>query len=193
MEISRLHHRLQNTVVYVTHDQVEAMTLADRIVVLEGGVIRQIGAPLELYERPANRFVAGFIGTPTMAFLSVASCEEQDGRLAVKLAGQPDQALLVRLDVPASSAPAEPGVTLGVRPEHCRLCALEGALLTGTIVIIERLGADTFAFVDVPGAEDTVAVRLADAASHVTVGERVGLQFGQDKAHLFNAQGLAVR
>jgi len=193
MEISRLHQRLRNTVVYVTHDQVEAMTLADRIVVLEGGVIRQIGAPLDLYERPANRFVAGFIGTPTMAFLHVARSDAKGGQLAVKLAGQDDDAPPLELGIAVSATFAEGAFTLGIRPEHCRLAAPESARLVGTVALVERLGADTFAFLDVPGAEDTVAVRLGEEANRIAVGDRVGLQFDAAKAHLFDAGGIAVR
>ena len=192
MEISRLHQRLQNTVVYVTHDQVEAMTLADRIVVLEGGLIRQVGAPLDLYERPSNRFVAGFIGTPTMGFLPVARCEHHGRGLAVRLAGQSDPSPSLELRVSVGAAPGESGFTLGVRPEHCRLSSVDQAILTGTVIIIERLGSDTFAFLDLPGVEDTVAVRLGEDANRVAVGDRVGLSFDPAKAHLFDAQGVTV-
>lgn len=192
MEISRLHQQFRNTVVYVTHDQVEAMTLADRIVVLEAGIVRQVGAPLELYERPANRFVAGFIGTPTMAFLDVECREDCGGRIAVRLAGQEREAPALHLLMHSAEARREGVYTLGVRPEHCRLSTLDDAVLTGTIVIIERLGADTFAFLDLPGARETVAVRLGPDAKSVAVGDRAGLRFDPAKAHLFDPDGAAV-
>ncbi|QJU60267.1 sn-glycerol-3-phosphate ABC transporter ATP-binding protein UgpC [Sphingomonas sp. AP4-R1] len=192
MEISRLHQRLRNTVVYVTHDQVEAMTLADRIVVLEGGVIRQVGAPLELYERPANRFVAGFIGTPTMAFLKIRRGDVKGGRIPVTVLGHPDGTMPILFDLRDSMA-CERATTLGIRPEHCQLSSIGDAMLAGTVVIVERLGADTFAFLDVAGAEDTVAVRLNGDARRVAVGDRVGLRFDPDRAHLFDADGVAVR
>ena len=193
MEISRLHQQFRNTVVYVTHDQVEAMTLADRIVVLESGVVRQVGAPLDLYERPANRFVAGFIGTPTMAFIDVEHRENRGGRTAVRLAGQATGTSALELPIPSDSATGEGTYTLGVRPEHCRLSSTEDAILTGTIVIIERLGADTFAFLDLPGASETVAVRLGEDAKLAAVGDHVGLRFDGAKAHLFDPDGVAIQ
>lgn len=192
MEISRLHQQFRNTVIYVTHDQVEAMTLADRIVVLEGGVVRQVGAPLELYEHPADRFVAGFIGTPTMAFIDVAQREDRGGRVAVRLSGQGEDTPLLQLAMSAGKVTGEGKYTVGVRPEHCRLSSLDDALLTGTVVIIERLGADTFAFLDMPGASETVAVRLGQDGRSVAVGDHVGLRFDGAKAHLFDADGTAI-
>ena len=193
MEISRLHQQFRNTVVYVTHDQVEAMTLADRIVVLEAGVVRQVGAPLELYERPANRFVAGFIGTPTMAFIDVEKRENRGGRLAVRLAGQGEPTPAVELPMLAAKAMGEGAYTVGVRPEHCSLSSRDDASLTGTVVIIERLGADTFAFLDLTGASEPVAVRLGQEANSVAVGDHVGLRFDAAKAHLFDAEGMAIQ
>ena len=185
MEISRLHQRLHNTVVYVTHDQVEAMTLADRIVVLEGGVVRQVGAPLDLYERPANRFVAGFIGTPTMGFLDAVS---QDGFVDLVGATNHGQRLPFRL-----VRPVEGSVTIGIRPEHCRFSSTDDAMLVGSVVMLERLGADTFAFVDIPGAVQTVAVRLEPRDGSVSVGDRVGLRFDPIKAHIFDAEGVTIQ
>ena len=192
MEISRLHQRLQNTVVYVTHDQVEAMTLADRIVVMEAGVIRQIGAPLELYERPANRFVAGFIGTPTMGFLDVEAREGVEGRVILDLVGAPNENGHIALPIARGAITSGGHYTLGIRPEHCRLCGVDEAMAVGTVIMLERLGADTFAFLDLPGAEDSVAVRLDPKAEPVAVGDRVGLRFDSDKAHLFDPDGLTV-
>ncbi|TPG37986.1 sn-glycerol-3-phosphate ABC transporter ATP-binding protein UgpC [Sphingomonas koreensis] len=192
MEIGRLHQRLRNTVVYVTHDQVEAMTLADRIVVLEGGVIRQIGAPLELYERPANRFVAGFIGTPTMGFFDAHLNGQDPNGLMLELQGE--RARPINLTVPFLPPPAldDRRVTLGVRPEHCRLCAPEQAIITGNVIMLERLGADTFAFLDVPGAHDTVAVRLPANSGRVAAGDQVGLNFDSADTHLFDGVGAAL-
>ena len=161
MEIGRLHQKLKNTVIYVTHDQVEAMTLADRIVVLEGGYIRQIGTPMELYEQPANRFVAGFIGTPTMGFL----------------------------DPEAFSRSLKGAHSVGIRPEHCHICPEADATLSGTVVMLERLGADTFAFLDLPGATEPVAVRLSSKDTDVAQGQRVGFGFDPIHAHLFDVEG----
>jgi multiple sugar transport system ATP-binding protein len=189
MEIGKLHRQLRNTVIYVTHDQVEAMTLADRIVVLEGGVIRQVGTPMALYERPANRFVAGFIGTPTMGFLEgrIAGDAPRQGIALTAAGGQ-----IVAL--PPGFAPLARGapVTLGVRPEHCRVCPPGQAVLTGTVVMLERLGADTFAFLDLPGTEAPLAVRLDAGDRSVVAGQAAGLRFDPDRAHLFDADGNRI-
>ena len=123
LEIARLHQRLGTTMVYVTHDQVEALTLADRIVVLNGGVIQQVGSPLELYERPANKFVAQFIGSPKMNILSGAK------------------------------AAAYPAHHVGVRPEHLDIVGGEGGAWTGVAVHSESLGADSFIYLDIGDEE----------------------------------------
>lgn len=191
MEIGKLHQRLKNTVIYVTHDQVEAMTLADRIVVLEGGHIRQIGTPLELYERPANRFVAAFIGTPTMGFLEGRVVASGEQGLEVALPTDAAATLTLPVRGPAMSAGAQ--VTLGIRPEHCLLCRQPGeALQTGTVVLIERLGADTFAFVEVAGTEAPLAVRLSPFDRDIANGQQVGLSFDPSNVLLFDANGTTV-
>lgn len=136
MEISKLHNELGATMIYVTHDQVEAMTLADKIVVLNDGIVQQVGVPMELYERPANLFVAGFIGSPKMNFISVTAGDWQNGKLSVS--GEDMKAAQLQL----SAAPA-PGakLTLGVRPQHLVLTA-DGPL-SGTVQFVERLGDET--------------------------------------------------
>ncbi|HOZ31981.1 MAG TPA: sn-glycerol-3-phosphate ABC transporter ATP-binding protein UgpC [Tabrizicola sp.] len=144
-EIKELHQRLKTTTVYVTHDQIEAMTMADKIVVMQGGRIEQVGAPLELYDRPANVFVAAFIGSPSMNLL--------DGRISggmVDLGG-------TRLPVPAGVR-AEDGqeVIYGIRPEHLPL-ADRG--LTGTVAVIEPTGSETHVVVRLAGRELTAVFR----------------------------------
>ena len=165
MEISKLHQKLRNTVIYVTHDQVEAMTLADRIVVLEAGVIRQIGTPTELYEHPANRFVAGFIGTPTIGFINASAVR---------------------------GISEQPGVTLGLRPEQGWISEPEAAQALGTVIMIERLGADNFAFIEVPGATEPVAVRMSKQSSGIAPGQTVGLGFDPRICHRFDRDGTIV-
>ena len=189
MEIGRLHRRLKSTVIYVTHDQVEAMTLADRIVVLDSGSIRQIGEPLELYERPANKFVAGFIGTPKMGFLKARIVDAESGSaLQIGLeAGFTVPIEARRLRAAGRSGP----VTLGIRPEHCTLCDPEHAPLKGEILEVERLGNDCFAFLAIPGAEDSVAVRAAGDRA-ISPGEIVGVTLDATKIHLFDADGSVI-
>lgn len=190
MEIGRLHQRLMNTVVYVTHDQVEAMTLADRIVVLEAGRIRQIGAPLELYERPANRFVAGFIGTPTMGFLDAEVIgKEADSAIVRPLSGT-EVNRGIRLPVALENGAR---VTLGIRPEHCRLVTADEGDAAGTVVMLERLGADTFAFVDVPGCIESMAVRIDRSATTIQPGAKVGIRLLAEHCLLFDADGEAIK
>ncbi len=184
MEIGRLHRRLKNTVVYVTHDQVEAMTLADRIVVLNAGRVQQIGAPIELYQNPSNKFVAGFIGTPKMGFfastLSGESVTFDNGK------GTP---VSINASV-SSSSDASAAVTLGIRPEDCWIESDENeAKLFGEVLELERLGADTFAFLDVQGAEEPIAVRLKDPNRKLQAGDGVGVSFDTSKIHLFSEHG----
>ena len=138
VEIAKLHKMLKATIVYVTHDQVEAMTLADKIVVMNKGRIEQTGKPLELYYKPANLFVAGFIGSPAMNFLSATV--KKGGALALA----DGQELKVKLPASCKSGDA---VTLGCRPEHMTLDSSGALKLQGTIDIIERLGESGFAHV----------------------------------------------
>lgn len=186
IEIGKLHRKLQNTVIYVTHDQVEAMTLADRIVVLEGGAIRQAGTPMELYDRPANRFVAGFIGTPGMGFLQGRAVAEH----ALTLDAAPEQVIAFPEDFPA--LPVGATITLGLRPEHATVCLSDEAILSGSVVMLERLGADTFAFLDLPAASAPFAVRLHSCDHDVLIGQKLGLHFDMGKAHFFDGDGNRI-
>jgi multiple sugar transport system ATP-binding protein len=174
-EIAKLHQNLDRTMIYVTHDQVEAMTLADRIVVLEFGRIAQIGSPRELYERPANLFVAQFIGSPKM---NVIPCRTEAGIYALD-GGR--SATFVG-DRPASH--------LGIRPEHITLGPTGSGQCDGVVDVLEYLGADTFVIVDAGPLGQIVARITGDVA--VRPGERVGLTF-DTTPHFFDADGLAVQ
>ncbi len=179
LEIARLHQRLAATMVYVTHDQVEALTLADRIVVLEGGDIQQVGTPLDLYERPANRFVARFIGSPTMNILEATPTEtgvELKNGARIDLPQVPDRSTARQL---------------GIRPEHIDLAGPESGQISGVADVVEHLGSDTNIYVDVPGlgplmvrAHGNVPLRPRDAVS---------LRFQTGNAHVFAADGTALR
>jgi multiple sugar transport system ATP-binding protein len=148
-EIKELHQRLKTTSVYVTHDQIEAMTMADKIVVMNGGYVEQIGSPLELYDNPANLFVAGFIGSPAMNFLN--------GKLVKNGSGLKVQ-MLDGLLLPAPSSPALEGreVIVGVRPEHL---SVRSDGVQAEVVVVEPTGADTQIFCKVGGSDVTVVVR----------------------------------
>ncbi len=163
-EIAKLHESLNRTMIYVTHDQVEAMTLADRIVVLEFGVVAQVGTPRELYENPANLFVAEFIGSPKMNILDVTDT----------------------LRLPESRGAAK----VGVRPEHLEIGSEGEGFLDGTIDVLEYLGADTFLIVDADGA-GRVTVRT-HGDTHLKRGARIGLIAPPERMHYFGPDGLAL-
>ena len=175
VEISQLHDQLGNTMIYVTHDQVEAMTMADRIVVLRGGRIEQVGRPLDLYNTPANRFVAGFIGAPQMNFLR----GELDGR-ALRL-----DCGLAR-DVPVADAGTMP-VTLGVRPESVDV-SLDGLGDTQvTVRNFEQLGAITYIYTAFANGE-TLTVQLPRQIP-LSRGQTIGVTFDAASFHLFGGEG----
>ncbi|MFN8830766.1 MAG: ABC transporter ATP-binding protein [Labrys sp. (in: a-proteobacteria)] len=185
IEIGKLHQDLKSTMIYVTHDQVEAMTMADKIVVLNAGLIEQVGSPLELYHRPRNLFVAGFIGSPKMNFLKGEASAAEGGLIAVKLPGG------ATLRLPGRGRSATGPVTLGVRPEHLTGDATGAdATLEGVVRIAERLGAETMLYVDLPdGAEITVR---ADGLSKAKPGDRLGIGVNAASCHLFDPQGTTI-
>jgi len=175
-EIKALHQRLKTTSVYVTHDQVEAMTMADRIVVLNGGEIEQIGTPLELYHQPKTRFVAGFLGSPAMNFLPVTAA---DGFIRLPGSGS--------LRLPETRKGA---AELGFRAERVRVVSEEAsAHLCGTVVVLESLGADTLVTVSCEGHR--VVARLPGDCA-LQLSEAVRLAIDPDSAILFDAAGQRV-
>jgi multiple sugar transport system ATP-binding protein len=193
-EISALHKRLGVTTIYVTHDQIEAMTMADRIVIMKDGVIQQIADPDTMFRKPANLFVAGFIGSPGMNFLR-SPVTSNEGRAAVRLFGQP-----VVLPAPASLAGRD--IVIGIRPEHF----VQGA---GPVTVdvaprlVESLGSEKYIYIDVPeenrttlvrtgGTEeerraDTIIARLMNAEEPAT-GGRLTVSFDPSRLHLFDAK-----
>jgi multiple sugar transport system ATP-binding protein len=207
--ISRLQNQLGTTTVYVTHDQTEAMTLGDRVAVIRGGVIQQVGTPEELYEQPRNLFVAGFIGSPAMNFLPAAL---EDERLRTPLG---DVALPAEVRAAIERSGVGRSVIIGIRPEHFEDAALvgdkkdQGLTFSAVVEVLESLGADKYAFfhvegsqatardleelaadagaTDVPGASDQVVARL-DPASRAREGERLELWSDPRKLHLFNPE-----
>lgn len=178
LEIARLHKRLGATMIYVTHDQVEALTLADRIVVLDGGDIQQIGTPLTLYERPANKFVACFIGSPTM---NVVPATGRDRTLSLKNGAQ--------ITLP-QSAGLERAAELGIRPEHIDLVAPEDADLNGTVDLVEHLGSDTNVYVSIGDVGMLMVRRRGNAP--IRSGERIFLRLQRENTHVFASDGSAL-
>ena len=174
VELARLHSQLQATMVFVTHDQVEAMTLADRIAVMKGGAIEQCAPPLEVYHRPATRFVAGFVGTPAMNFLPVTAVEPGRVRLC-----DVELTLPVRCDAPTE---------LGIRPEGLTVAA-EGTL-AGRVEVLERLGERTLVHLQ-SSAGCPVIAELPRGAAEPALGENVALALDIHQALLFDAAGRA--
>ncbi len=175
-EIAKLHRELATTMIYVTHDQVEAMTLADRIVVLRDGIIEQVGTPRTLYERPDNLFVAQFIGSPKM---NIMPCETDGDRY--------------QLEGGRGGLQTQQGkaVYLGVRPEAIALNEVGQRQCDGVVDIVEYLGADTHLLVDC-GPLGAVGLRV-DGNTAVRSGDKVGLAFDPDKLHFFDAEGQTLR
>jgi len=188
LEIARLHQRLQTTMIYVTHDQLEAMTLADRIVVLQQGYVEQVGAPLVLYHHPRNTFVAGFIGSPRMNLLAGRLVQGGAGGALVQLGGGSE--IAARVD--ASQGRAGDAVTLGIRPEHLQLEPhdVDGAALEGQIIRTEHLGDHALIYVQVPGLDEPLTVKV-DTESRFADGARVRVSLPASSCHLFDDQGRA--
>jgi multiple sugar transport system ATP-binding protein len=185
VEIARLRDALRTTMIYVTHDQVEAMTLADRIVILNRGRVEQEGAPLELYERPANRFVAGFLGQPKMNFMPVTAVAAGYG-VELRLDGT-GAAIVAR--------PPDPGLAagetleLGVRPDAIGLVDAGG--LPATVVLVERLGGTSLLHARVEGLAALLTVELPGTYQAAT-GAQVRLSIPQDRVHLFGRDGRRI-
>jgi multiple sugar transport system ATP-binding protein len=182
VEIKRLHQRLGNTMIYVTHDQIEALTLADRVAVMRGGTIQQLDAPQTIYNKPQNLYVAGFIGSPSMNFLkgavegTASNARFKLGSLTIPLASY-------LADTPLNARQA----TLGVRPEHIRINgdAEAGATdaIPATVDIVEPMGADTLIWLTVEGQSMSARV---ESSEHYTPGEKVNVRFRVNLASVFD-------
>ncbi len=186
-EFAKLHEEMKTTMVYVTHDQVEAMTLADRIVVLSAGRVEQVGTPLELYEFPSNLFVAGFIGSPKMNFIEAEIIEAAAPAVSVRL----KSGAVVRVEVDGSTARPGSKVTLGVRPEHLSAGG-ENNLIDATVTFVEMLGANTQAYCAYPGVAESLTCQLA-GHSTVRQGDNLRMCIPADCCHLFDADGQAFK
>jgi len=180
-ELKKLHTELGQTFIYVTHDQAEAMTMADRIAVMANGKVQQLGTPEDIYFRPANRFVAEFMGTPSMNFLAGTLTGEGKGSAFVLAQGGK-----VVIDGRAPAGVSPQPATLGVRPESISLVPPDKSMLAGTIELVEPLHPDIFVSVDIGG--QVVLVRTG-SEQRARVGERVGLNFAPDALHLFDSEG----
>ncbi len=183
IELTKLHADSRATMVYVTHDQVEAMTLADRIVVLNAGRVEQVGTPLDLYHRPANLFVAGFIGSPQMNLLKgevVGSGRDTGIRLAEG----------ITIPLAATALRGGEPVTLGVRPDHVTLA--DDGLLTGTVALVEELGENHLLYVDLDALPGTRLTARGSGDARRAVGDRVAAELPAQDFHVFDSAGAAV-
>ncbi|WP_321447437.1 sn-glycerol-3-phosphate ABC transporter ATP-binding protein UgpC [uncultured Cohaesibacter sp.] len=181
MEIGRLHEQLAATMIYVTHDQVEAMTLADKIVVLKDGKVMQVGKPMELYHEPANKFVAGFLGAPSMNFLEVDIQELGEGSAVVSNGALEPTTVKMRGRTFTKGGKA----TMGIRPQYLKLAKAGEGMLHGVVTLTERLGTETV--VDVSLLSGGKVIASFDEDLILTAGERLDLTFDADQAHLFHA------
>nr|WP_320131012.1 sn-glycerol-3-phosphate ABC transporter ATP-binding protein UgpC [uncultured Holophaga sp.] len=188
VELSRLHADLGTTMIYVTHDQVEAMTLANRIVVINLGRIEQVGSPLELYHEPANLFVAGFIGSPRMNFIECTLVSASASSATVRLAEG------TTVEVASDARGIEPGspLTLGIRPEHIQAArSADDGALAGRVQVAEHLGDTTFLYIATLGCPETLTVK-AQPENPLQTGDEAHLSFPAQRSYLFDAVGRTL-
>ena len=178
-EISKLHQKLNTTMIYVTHDQTEAMTMATRIVILKDGIIQQVGAPKQVYNEPANMFVAGFIGSPAMNFIRGAIDDRYFVTETLRLEIPED-----KLAVLNAQGYLRKAVVFGIRPEDILTAQRSGENITAKISVAELTGAEFMLYATVGGHE--LVVR-AGAADDYVAGENIGIQFDMNKCHFFDA------
>jgi multiple sugar transport system ATP-binding protein len=186
IEITKLHQDLKSTMIYVTHDQVEAMTMADKIVVLSAGLIEQVGSPLELYHRPNNMFVAGFIGSPKMNFIKASASPVRGGKIVVTMPGNSK----ITLDAQGAKISDGQAVTLGIRPEHITLGEKNDGQLNGQLRIAEYLGSETMFYASLADGTD-LSVK---AGGLTTAKAGAAIKFGVPAAacHLFDGAGKTI-
>lgn len=186
IEIGKLHSDLKTTMIYVTHDQVEAMTMADKIVVLHGGIIEQVGSPLELYHRPNNMFVAGFIGSPKMNFIPVSVTSAEGKAVTLNLPGNGKTTINVSGIVPAAGQK----LTLGVRPEHIELGGRDIGSVKGVVRAAEYLGSETMFYATLDDGSD-ISVKAGGLATD-KAGDTLNLALPPAACHLFDGGGKTI-
>ncbi len=179
IELAKLHQQLGATMIYVTHDQVEAMTLGDRIAVFNGGNIEQVGSPMDLYRRPVNKFVATFIGSPAM---NIIELDENNRRFFSLLTHEM-----------LSSTPLAEGVSVGVRSEHIRLVPNKSDLISGTVTLVEQLGDSLIAYISSDISPNPIAVKVSGDDLGYSVEDHVSMQLDLGSCHYFNDTGAAIR
>lgn len=184
LELARLHKKLGTTMIYVTHDQVEAMTLADRVVILNAGQIEQVGTPLELYRKPNSRFVAEFIGTPKMNLVQVNDIVRQDRTLSLDIGMGSIAFPINRINGPVPSS-----IILGIRPEHMSLVDTDGDI-KGRVELVEHLGSEAYAHIQLE-SQQTIIIKAA-ARSNIQDGQLVEMKIDLDEVILFNESDRVI-
>ena len=186
VELAKLHDQLNATMIYVTHDQTEAMTLANDIVVLDEGIVSQKGSPMELYNNPNNLFVGGFIGSPKMNFISTKITSKSGDKTEVDLMGS------AKISIPKTSASASEGdsVELGIRPEHLTVNQSGDASWESKVFVVEKLGSGTFLYLEKDGEPLVVET---DGDSNIKVGDTVKVGFDAARCHLFDSSKQAFK
>jgi lactose/L-arabinose transport system ATP-binding protein len=189
VEISRLHKELGVTMIYVTHDQTEAMTLADRIVVLRAGNIEQVGEPLDVYDDPANQFVAGFVGSPKMNFLKGRITESSGGAVTIELTGL--EGARIRKTLGGNLPAAGSAVIVGIRPEHFDDPGKGNSEITLRIDITEHLGSTSYLYARTAEGEELIVER--STSREEADRERVTVSIPASKVYLFDGSGQRLR
>lgn len=186
MRIAKLKEKLHTTMIYVTHDQVEAMTLADKIVVLNAGNIEQVGTPLELYHHPCNKFVAGFIGSPKMNFIKVQLTSLKNEVVTLSLPHGKSMQLPVSLTKSMKDMGPGGSAELGIRPEHFVECDHSSSLFTGVVQTIENLGSEIYVYVKI--AEDQTILMRTSGDKVFKIGNTLSMKVQPEECHLFHLE-----
>jgi ABC-type sugar transport system ATPase subunit len=186
VELAKLHDQLNATMIYVTHDQTEAMTLADDIVVLDEGIVSQNGSPMDLYASPNNLFVGGFIGSPKMNFISSKILSKSNDATEVDIMGAS------KMSIPKTSATASEGdsVQLGIRPEHLTVNGGGDGTWESKVFVVEKLGSGTFLYLEKEGEPLVVET---DGDSNIKVNDTVKVGFDASRCHLFDSSKQAFK
>jgi len=185
VELAKLHDQLDATMIYVTHDQTEAMTMADNIIVLNEGQVSQSGEPMDLYKSPDNLFVAGFIGSPKMNFIPVSVLDKDKNKTKINVLG----ASALAVPKTNNSFKISDSLTLGIRPEHLIVNENMKCSWEGKVFVVEKLGSGTFLYLEKEG--DPLVVET-DGDSKIKVGDMVKVGFDPNKCHLFNRDGESI-
>lgn len=186
LSLSEYHKKLGCTMIYVTHDQTEAMTLADKVVVLRDGIIEQVGSPRELYETPATRFVAEFIGAPRMNMIPATFVGVVDGYANVRVGGK---TFLVAVEIEQIRLEEGQSVTLGLRPEHLRIGT--GGGLPASVIELEYMGSESLLYAKIDDSEEPVLVRCRADQTH-SDNASIDIEFDKDACYLFGPDQRAI-